>query len=61
MFYQIYYCTDVSFGLIYYKNHSLRGDKYICEVLKLHNQYTSVLFLDHHPNNLPTLEEITTF
>ena len=60
-FHRNIYCVDASLGLIYYKNLSLRRDNCVCEVLELHNVYTSTLFVDHHPSNLPTLEDITTF
>ena len=42
-FQRIIYCIDASLHLICYKNSSLRGGKYIHEVPKLHNLYTSML------------------
>ena len=57
---RLVYSSDGSLGFIYYKNPSLRGDKYICEVLELHDLCTSSIFVDHHPNNPPTLEDTTT-
>ena len=57
----IVYCTDYSLGLTYYKNPSLKGDKYLCEIHDCNNVYINAILLDYSPTYKTILEEIAVF
>ena len=54
------YCIDTVYGRLFYQIPSLEGESYICEVPIPLSIYIAALFVDHHPNNWHSLEDMTT-
>ena len=55
------YCIYIICGRVFYKNPCLKGDSYIHELPTPLSLFITALFVDHHPNKPPLLEDITTF
>ena len=55
------YCIDAIYGRVLYKNPSLQGDIYICEIPSPFGIYITTSVIDHHANKPLSLEDMTTF